>query len=82
MALNLFAELAQEVFRDSVTVSKLDPSIRGKVDKLEGLKENVLLGKLIPAGTGLKHYRDVSYNLESELMDDEPLDKLEDEIME
>ena len=59
-----------------------DASIRGKVDKLEGLKENVLLGKLIPAGTGLKHYRDVSYNLESELMDDEPLDKLEDEIME
>ena len=59
-----------------------DASIRGKVDKLEGLKENVLLGKLIPAGTGLKHYRDVSYSLESELMDDEPLDKLEDEIME
>ena len=59
-----------------------DASIRGKVDKLEGLKENVLLGKLIPAGTGLKHYRDVSYNLESELLDDEPLDKLEDEIME
>ena len=59
-----------------------DASIRGKVDKLEGLKENVLLGKLIPAGTGLKHYRDVSYNLESDLMDDEPLDQLEDEIME
>lgn len=36
MALNLFAELAQEVFRDSVTVSKLDPSIRGKVVTIIG----------------------------------------------
>jgi len=31
-------------------------------DKLEGLKENVIIGKLIPAGTGLKRYRDVEVN--------------------
>ena len=29
-----------------------DASIKGKVDKLEGLKENVIVGRLIPAGTG------------------------------
>ena len=59
-----------------------DAAIHGKVDHLEGLKENVLLGKLIPAGTGLRQYRDVSYELETEFTDEEPLDKLEDEFME
>ena len=59
-----------------------DASIRGKVDHLEGLKENVLIGKLIPAGTGLKKYRDISYTLEDEFSDEEPLEKLEDEFME
>ena len=59
-----------------------DAAIRGKVDHLEGLKENVILGKLIPAGTGLKQYRDVSYELESEFSDEEPLEKLEEAFME
>ena len=59
-----------------------DAAIRGKVDHLEGLKENVLLGKLIPAGTGSKIYRDVTYELENAFVDEEPLDKLEDEFME
>ena len=34
-----------------------DASIEGKVDRLLGLKENVIIGKLIPAATGLKQYR-------------------------
>ena len=59
-----------------------DAAIRGKVDHLEGLKENVILGKLIQAGTGLKQYRDVSYELESEFSDEEPLEKLEEAFME
>ena len=59
-----------------------DAAIHGKVDHLEGLKENVLIGKLIPAGTGLKKYRDVEYSLEDEFADEEPLEKLEDEFME
>ncbi len=59
-----------------------DAATHGKVDHLEGLKENVLLGKLIPAGTGLRSYRDVSYELESKFTDEEPLEKLEDEFME
>ena len=36
-----------------------DASIKGKTDKLLGLKENVIIGKLIPAGTGIKEYRSV-----------------------
>ena len=35
-------------------------AIQGKVDPLQGVKENVIIGKLIPAGTGLAHYRNVS----------------------
>ena len=58
-----------------------DAAIRGKVDHLQGLKENVIIGKLIPAGTGLKAYKNVDYELASELLDEEPLEKLEDELM-
>ena len=36
-----------------------DAAIKGKVDPLMGLKENVLIGKLVPAGTGMARYRDV-----------------------
>jgi DNA-directed RNA polymerase subunit beta' len=38
-----------------------DAAIKGKVDKLLGLKENVIIGKLIPAGTGMNRYRSVTY---------------------
>ena len=59
-----------------------DAAIRGKVDLLEGLKENVIIGKLIPAGTGSKSYREVDYQLQTEFMDEEPLEQLEDQLME
>ena len=59
-----------------------DAAIKGKVDELEGLKENVIIGKTIPAGTGIKDYQDVDYTLAKEFIDEEPLDKLEDEFME
>ena len=36
-----------------------EAAIKGKIDTLQGLKENVLIGKLIPAGTGLEAYRSV-----------------------
>ncbi|MBS7227022.1 MAG: hypothetical protein KIG29_01655, partial [Oscillospiraceae bacterium] len=35
-----------------------EAAIKGKVDRLQGLKENVIIGKLIPAGAGLNAYRD------------------------
>jgi DNA-directed RNA polymerase subunit beta' len=59
-----------------------DAAIKGKIDPLSGLKENVIIGKLIPAGTGSKAYRDVDYELQTEFMDEEPLEKLEDQFME
>ena len=40
-----------------------EAAIKGKVDPLIGLKENVLIGKLIPAGTGMKRYRDLDINV-------------------
>ena len=59
-----------------------DAAIKGKVDQLAGLKENVIIGKLIPAGTGSRIYRDVDFELKSEFIDEEPLDQLEDQFME
>ena len=59
-----------------------DAAIKGKVDNLEGLKENVIIGKLIPAGTGSKIYSNVAYDLEKEFIEGEPIDKLEGEFME
>ncbi len=59
-----------------------DAAIKGKVDTLQGLKENVIIGKLIPAGTGVRSYRNVEYDLAAQFIDEEPLDKLEDELME
>ena len=58
-----------------------DAAIRGKVDHLQGLKENVQIGKLIPAGTGAKQYRNVDFDLESQFVDEEPLETLEEEFM-
>ncbi len=58
-----------------------DAAIHGRVDHLNGLKENVIIGKLIPAGTGAREYRDVSYNLEVPYIKDEPLEALEQELM-
>ena len=58
-----------------------DAAIHGKVDHLNGLKENVIIGKLIPAGTGAKVYRDKKFELKEEVINQEPLDVLEEELM-
>ena len=47
-----------------------EAAINGKVDHLIGLKENVLIGKLIPAGTGMKRYRNVKLNTDLTLEDE------------
>ncbi|MCR5320248.1 MAG: DNA-directed RNA polymerase subunit beta' [Lachnospiraceae bacterium] len=44
-----------------------DAAIKGKKDNLIGLKENVILGKLIPAGTGMKRYRDTKLDTDGNL---------------
>ena len=58
-----------------------DAAIKGKVDHLRGLKENVIIGKLIPAGTGAKQYSDINMILEKEFMDDEASEVLEEKLM-
>ena len=58
-----------------------DAAIKGKVDELKGLKENVIIGKLIPAGTGLKKYSNDEYTMVNEYYDEEPLDVLEEELV-
>jgi DNA-directed RNA polymerase subunit beta' len=45
-----------------------DAAIKGKVDNLIGLKENVIIGKLIPAGTGMKRYRDTRLSTDENLL--------------
>ena len=47
-----------------------DASIKGKVDDLMGLKENIIIGKLIPAGTGMKRYNDVEIDYETKEAED------------
>ena len=58
-----------------------DAAIKGKVDYLRGLKENVIIGKLIPAGTGAREYSDIDLYLEKEFMDDEASEVLEEKLM-
>jgi DNA-directed RNA polymerase subunit beta' len=58
-----------------------DAALHGKVDHLLGLKENVIIGKLIPAGTGAKKYRKSTFDLELDLLKEEPLEALEQELM-
>ncbi len=57
LATNSFLSAAS--FQETTKVLT-DASIKGKIDPLIGLKENVILGKLIPAGTGMKQYRNIS----------------------
>ncbi|MGP1402922.1 MAG: DNA-directed RNA polymerase subunit beta' [Catonella sp.] len=63
LATNSFLSAAS--FQETTKVLT-DAAIKGKVDKLIGLKENVILGKLIPAGTGMKFYRSVKLDSDNE----------------
>ena len=64
LATNSFLSAAS--FQETTKVLT-DAAIKGKVDPLIGLKENVIIGKLIPAGTGMKRYRNIE--LHSDLVD-------------
>ena len=92
LATNSFLSAAS--FQETTKVLT-EAAIKGKVDPLIGLKENVILGKLIPAGTGMKRYRNTMLDTDNKLMDtgafdeddffDEEIDfgkELEDEILE
>jgi len=56
-----------------------EAAISGKVDYLRGLKENVIMGRLIPAGTGMEHYRNIRLEPDK-TMEDEDYDYEESEI--
>ena len=55
-----------------------DAAIEGKTDTLKGLKENVIIGKPIPAGTGLKRYRDVKLTYKGRSVEPEEIESLPD----
>ncbi|MDO4317756.1 MAG: DNA-directed RNA polymerase subunit beta' [Lachnospiraceae bacterium] len=65
LATNSFLSAAS--FQETTKVLT-DAAIKGKVDPLIGLKENVIIGKLIPAGTGMKKYRTVKLDTDSEIL--------------
>ncbi|MBU3098142.1 MULTISPECIES: DNA-directed RNA polymerase subunit beta' [Clostridium] len=66
------AALATESFLSAASFQETtrvltDAAIKGKIDPLLGLKENVIIGKLIPAGTGMTRYRTIKINTEDEV---------------
>ncbi len=69
------ASLATESFLSAASFQETtkvltEAAIKGKVDHLVGLKENVIIGKHIPAGTGMKKYRDVKLNTDIKMEDE------------
>ena len=84
LATNSFLSAAS--FQETTKVLT-EAAIKGKVDPLIGLKENVIIGKLIPAGTGMKRYRDVklstdyketdTFSLSDDYIDDEETEEME-----
>ena len=72
--------LASASFQETTRILT-EASVKGRVDNLHGLKENVIIGKLIPAGTGAKEYMDIGYSLEKEFFDDEPSEALDEEFL-
>ena len=80
LATNSFLSAAS--FQETTRVLT-EAAINGKVDPLVGLKENVIIGKLIPAGTGMKRYRSVKLdtddNIANAINDDDVLSFSEDE---
>ena len=83
LATNSFLSAAS--FQETTKVLT-DAAIKGKVDPLIGLKENVIIGQLIPAGTGMKYYRNVKLDTdiepEEEIAVDEEFELEEMEIEE
>ena len=88
LATNSFLSAAS--FQETTKVLT-EAAIKGKVDNLIGLKENVIIGKLIPAGTGMKRYRSVKLDSDHTLpkaeeivydFDQEEVDSVNDQILE
>ena len=75
LATNSFLSAAS--FQETTKVLT-EAAIKGKIDPLIGLKENVIIGKLIPAGTGMRKYRDVKLDTELDMDDEITLEDFEE----
>jgi len=71
-ALNTTSWLSAASFQETTRVLT-EAAISGKVDRLRGLKENVIIGKLIPAGTGLDYYKKQREQA-ARILEEEPID--------
>jgi DNA-directed RNA polymerase subunit beta' len=79
------ASLATESFLSAASFQETtrvltEAAIKGKVDNLTGIKENVIIGKLIPTGTGLKHYQDLQINTKLVQKKDDEADKTDETL--
>ncbi len=77
------ASLATESFLSAASFQETtkvltEAAIKGKIDPLLGLKENVILGKLIPTGTGLKTYQDIEINTKTKIAIEEELEEADE----
>ena len=73
------ASLATDSFMSAASFQETtkvltDAAIKGKIDPLQGLKENVIIGKLIPAGTGMSMYKDINITINGEEIDESKID--------
>lgn len=80
------ASLAVESFLSAASFQQTthvlaDSAIKGKIDELIGLKENVIIGKVIPSGTGCNRYRKVRLSTEGEVVSQEFLGTREEELI-
>ena len=85
LATNSFLSAAS--FQETTKVLT-EAAIKGKIDNLIGLKENVIIGKLIPVGTGMKRYRNTRLSTDAiespvdDIVEDEDVEYVEDDILE
>ena len=77
LATNSFLSAAS--FQETTKVLT-EAAIKGKIDPLIGLKENVIIGKLIPAGTGMKRYRSARLSTDNKLMENMDIEQNEEEM--
>ena len=70
--------MASASFQETTRVLT-DAATKGKIDNLIGLKENVIIGKLIPAGTGMKRYRNIGITVNDIEKPDDNTEKTDDD---
>ena len=80
------ASLATDSFMSAASFQETtkvltDAAINGKIDPLIGLKENVIIGKLIPAGTGMKRYQDIKISSTDNYIEEDEDESGEDELV-